>query len=348
MNKLQLASWMTLMLIGFRGDGIVQPNPPNLGYQAAPKERISSCLVYGHGVRLNCPKLRRFVEADSLSPFGPGGLSHYAYVSDNVINRSDKTGYMEQASKDNVINRSDKTGYMEQASKHEGNQPPLSLMELSGLVIDKRFDTNIGINPDKDPFLVHFWGTHEKIRNKVSQLPLPESIQEYMRNLILGQSKEKFLEGGNELYKDKVLDHLSARIFNNGFYYIKNGKKVRYSPFDVHFAVYELAAAVYAYSRRTFDHHSIDSLFKLINDHIYLGSSSGDFYTRFPNYEDFDLNPNVSFDTFGFTRLISYKPFWDQLKETERRRREKFDESLLRGLRDENRETNSRFTCTIL
>ena len=55
---------------------------------------LPSAIGYflGNGHRLFNPGLMRFHSADSLSPFGKGGLNAYAYCSNDPVNRSDPSG----------------------------------------------------------------------------------------------------------------------------------------------------------------------------------------------------------------------------------------------------------------
>ena len=48
--------------------------------------------LYPLGSRLYSPRLRRFLSADPLSPFGEGGLNRYAYCGGDPVNRIDPTG----------------------------------------------------------------------------------------------------------------------------------------------------------------------------------------------------------------------------------------------------------------
>ena len=48
--------------------------------------------MLGNGHRLFSPAMMRFYSADSLSPFGKGGLNAYAYCNNDPINRSDPSG----------------------------------------------------------------------------------------------------------------------------------------------------------------------------------------------------------------------------------------------------------------
>ena len=48
--------------------------------------------LYRLGNRLYSPRLRRFLSADPLSPFGAGGLNRYAYCGGDPVNRIDPTG----------------------------------------------------------------------------------------------------------------------------------------------------------------------------------------------------------------------------------------------------------------
>jgi len=55
---------------------------------------LPSAIGYllGNGHRLFNPGLMRFHSADSLSPFGKGGINAYAYCSNDPVNRSDPSG----------------------------------------------------------------------------------------------------------------------------------------------------------------------------------------------------------------------------------------------------------------
>ena len=69
-----------------------------LGYQQSLQEEVSSCLIYGKGVRCLSPKFRRFLSYDShYSPFGLGGIYGFSALGDNPGNRRDSSGHMYEA-----------------------------------------------------------------------------------------------------------------------------------------------------------------------------------------------------------------------------------------------------------
>lgn len=57
-------------------------------YRMKPLEQYA----LGAGYRLYSPSIKRFISADSLSPFGNGGFNAYAYCAGDPVNRIDPTG----------------------------------------------------------------------------------------------------------------------------------------------------------------------------------------------------------------------------------------------------------------
>jgi RHS repeat-associated protein len=55
-------------------------------------ERPLDGYLLGNGYRLYLPQVMRFVQADSLSPFGAGGVNAYAFCGGEPINRKDSDG----------------------------------------------------------------------------------------------------------------------------------------------------------------------------------------------------------------------------------------------------------------
>jgi len=64
------------------------------GFNGAQRDTITGHYLLGNGYRAFNPVLMRFNSADSLSPFGEGGLNAYAYCVGDPVNRVDPTGHM--------------------------------------------------------------------------------------------------------------------------------------------------------------------------------------------------------------------------------------------------------------
>lgn len=62
------------------------------------RDRFTGCYTLGNGYRGYHPELKRFGSPDSLSPFGDGGLSTYAYCRGDPVNRIDPSGHVGVAS----------------------------------------------------------------------------------------------------------------------------------------------------------------------------------------------------------------------------------------------------------
>lgn len=67
-----------------------------LGYNGALHEAGLRWQNLGNGYRVFSPVLMRFQGADSLSPFGDGGISSYAYAQCDPVNRMDPSGHFAQ------------------------------------------------------------------------------------------------------------------------------------------------------------------------------------------------------------------------------------------------------------
>ena len=65
---------------------------PALGFDGQRTEPLTGRYHLGHGRRVYNPVLRRFHEADTLSPFGAGGLNAYMYCQGDPINYRDPSG----------------------------------------------------------------------------------------------------------------------------------------------------------------------------------------------------------------------------------------------------------------
>lgn len=57
------------------------------------KDISTGYYLLGEGYRAFIPKLMRFNAADSMSPFGKGGLNGYCYCTGDPVNRVDPTGH---------------------------------------------------------------------------------------------------------------------------------------------------------------------------------------------------------------------------------------------------------------
>lgn len=63
------------------------------GFNGEHVEALAAAYLLGNGYRLFNPELMRFHSADSLSPFGKGGLNAYAYCCGDPVNRIDPSGH---------------------------------------------------------------------------------------------------------------------------------------------------------------------------------------------------------------------------------------------------------------
>ncbi|MCK1790856.1 RHS repeat-associated core domain-containing protein [Pseudomonas violetae] len=64
----------------------------HVGFNGQLKERSTGWYHLGNGHRIYSPVLMRFHSSDRLSPFGKGGINHYAYCGGSPVNRVDPTG----------------------------------------------------------------------------------------------------------------------------------------------------------------------------------------------------------------------------------------------------------------
>ncbi|WP_455887684.1 RHS repeat-associated core domain-containing protein [Pseudomonas rustica] len=65
---------------------------PGLAFCGQHPDPLTGCYPLGNGRRFYSPSLRRFTSADSLSPFGKGGIHAYAYCGGDPVNRHDPSG----------------------------------------------------------------------------------------------------------------------------------------------------------------------------------------------------------------------------------------------------------------
>lgn len=63
------------------------------GFNGEQLETVAAAYLLGHGYRLFSPRLLRFHSADSISPFGRGGLNAYAYCNGDPVNNIDPSGH---------------------------------------------------------------------------------------------------------------------------------------------------------------------------------------------------------------------------------------------------------------
>jgi len=62
------------------------------GFNGTPFDTHANCYHLGQGHRAYLPGIMKFSSADSLSPFGLGGLNAYAYCNGDPVNYSDPQG----------------------------------------------------------------------------------------------------------------------------------------------------------------------------------------------------------------------------------------------------------------
>ncbi|MBI6953428.1 RHS repeat-associated core domain-containing protein [Pseudomonas sp. CCOS 191] len=67
-----------------------------LAFSKQPREPITDCYLLGNGRRAYNPVLMRFHSADTLSPFGEGGLNAYSYCENDPVNWQDGSGQIRQ------------------------------------------------------------------------------------------------------------------------------------------------------------------------------------------------------------------------------------------------------------
>lgn len=65
---------------------------PMSAFCGEPKDALTGCYHLGNGYRQFNPVIMRFNSADSLSPFGKGGLNAYMYCAGDPVNRRDPSG----------------------------------------------------------------------------------------------------------------------------------------------------------------------------------------------------------------------------------------------------------------
>ncbi|WP_122583461.1 RHS repeat-associated core domain-containing protein [Pseudomonas viridiflava] len=63
------------------------------GFNGEQPDPVTGHYLLGNGYRAYNPVLMRFNGADSLSPFGKGGLNAYAYCAGDPVNRNDPSGH---------------------------------------------------------------------------------------------------------------------------------------------------------------------------------------------------------------------------------------------------------------
>lgn len=64
-----------------------------LGFNGQRKDPVTGGYHLGNGYRMYNPRIMRFNSADSMSPFGKGGINNYAYALGDPVNRSDPSGH---------------------------------------------------------------------------------------------------------------------------------------------------------------------------------------------------------------------------------------------------------------
>ena len=93
MKRIIVVLCVCLIMISFSGNHVAMDGQ-DISYQGNPREHVSRCFIYGHGVRYGCGVLRRFIQSDRFGVWGPGGLNSYTQTNDNSPNFEDLTGYV--------------------------------------------------------------------------------------------------------------------------------------------------------------------------------------------------------------------------------------------------------------
>ncbi|MCF6452199.1 RHS repeat-associated core domain-containing protein [Vibrio sp. MMG022] len=65
----------------------------SIGYTGERRDPVTGCYHLGNGYRMYNPRIMRFHSADSVSPFGRGGINSYAYCLGDPVNRTDPSGH---------------------------------------------------------------------------------------------------------------------------------------------------------------------------------------------------------------------------------------------------------------
>jgi len=65
-----------------------------IGFNGERRDPVTGLYHLGRGIRAYSPQLMRFYAADSISPFGAGGINSYAYCLGDPINFIDPNGHM--------------------------------------------------------------------------------------------------------------------------------------------------------------------------------------------------------------------------------------------------------------
>lgn len=73
------------------GGRVLMSNP--IGFNGERRDPVTGCYHLGNGYRMYNPGLMRFHAADSMSPFGKGGLNSYAYCLGDPVNQRDPSGH---------------------------------------------------------------------------------------------------------------------------------------------------------------------------------------------------------------------------------------------------------------
>nr|WP_240160601.1 RHS repeat-associated core domain-containing protein [Pseudomonas bharatica] len=77
-----------------QGQSIMHTPKTVLGFNGELFEPTTGHYVLGNGYRAYSPLLMIFIQPDSWSPFGAGGLNAYAYCKGDPVNAADPTGHM--------------------------------------------------------------------------------------------------------------------------------------------------------------------------------------------------------------------------------------------------------------
>nr|WP_294324834.1 RHS repeat-associated core domain-containing protein [Pseudomonas sp.] len=145
-----------------------------VGFSGQFRDSTTGCYPLGNGYRFYTASLQRFISADSLSPFGKGGLNAYAYCSGDPINNVDPSGGVTLSVFGGLkhIGVMDKTGLTQ--ALHEAGLPNDLKIYIKGRVSQRALDAHaIYISSNGGPLkvVVHDSGSVKIIDSRLASSP---------------------------------------------------------------------------------------------------------------------------------------------------------------------------------